>query len=256
MPEDHCALNVVLTGPYANSWAMTERSGAALRRDVHHLSIGPSSLSWDGDALVIRIDERCSPLPLPLQGVVCVRPDWVGETGFHLDPQGKHRWHPIAPRARVQVALAHPGLSWRGDGYLDSNFGEEPLEAGFRDWHWSRAHLRRDVAVLYEGTRADGEPFELALRMDRQGRWEDMPLPPRRTLPRSFWQLERLTRADADAWPQVQRTWVDAPFYARSKLSTRLYGEDACAVHESLSLPRFCAPSVQWMLPFKMPRHA
>ena len=44
--------------------------------------------------------------------------------------------------------MDRPGIGWSGSGYFDSNFGEEPLEAGFDDWHWSRAHLKQDVAVL------------------------------------------------------------------------------------------------------------
>jgi hypothetical protein len=40
----------------------------------------------------------------------------------------------------------------------------------------------------------------------------------------------------------------------RSLLQTRLLGESATAVHESLSLRRFSAPWVQALLPFRMPR--
>ena len=253
-PANHCALNVSLTGPRAGAWAMTERPSTALRRDATTLEIGPSGLHWDGEALHIHIDEHSAPLPFPVRGIVCIRPEAIGATGFHLDPAGCHRWHPIAPRARVEVAMAHPGTAWRGSGYFDSNFGDESLEEGFVDWHWSRAHLRRDVAVLYEGTRRSGKQFALALKMDAQGRWHDAPPPPRHRLPRSKWGIERLTRADADARPQVRASWIDAPFYSRSALSTQLFGEPACAVHESLSLDRFRSPVVQAMLPFRMPR--
>ena len=81
----------------------------------------------------------------------------IGTTAFALDPAGRHRWHPVAPRARVEVTMTHPGVRWSGDGYFNSNFGDEPLEDGFDDWHWSRAHLKNDVAVLYEGRRRDGD---------------------------------------------------------------------------------------------------
>jgi carotenoid 1,2-hydratase len=37
-------------------------------------------------------------------------------------------------------------------------------------------------------------------------------------------------------------------------LDTRLLGQDATAMHESLSLDRFRSPIVQMMLPFRMPR--
>lgn len=253
-PENFCSINVSLHGPRANAWAMTERTRDRVTRDATSFEVGPSGLHWDGNALYIHINETSAPLPYPVRGIVCIRPEAIGTTGFHLHPAGRHRWHPIAPRARVEVAMAQPGTVWRGDGYFDSNFGEESLEDGFVDWHWSRAHLRRDVAVLYEGTRRNGKRFELALKMDRQGNWEDEIPPPTATLPSSRWGIRRVTRADAGARPSVRKTWIDAPFYARSALTTRLFGEDACAVHESLSLNRFRSPVVQAMLPFRMPR--
>ncbi len=253
-PENYCALNVSLNGPRGAAWAMTERGRASVARDAATLAIGPSALHWDGACLTIDIDEVSAPLPYRVRGQVRVYPAQIGATGFHLDPAGRHRWHPVAPRARVEVAMAAPAISWSGSGYFDSNFGEESLEEGFVDWHWSRAHLARDVAVLYEGTRRSGQPFELALRMDRAGNWEDVVPPPSAALARSAWGISRITRADRGARPKVTRTWIDAPFYARSALDTTLFGERICAVHESLSLNRFRAPVVQMMLPFRMPR--
>ena len=52
----------------------------------------------------------------------------------------------------------------------------------------------------------------------------------------------------------MKRTLEDAPFYARSQLSARLFGETVDVMHESLSLDRFRRPIVQAMLPFRMPR--
>ncbi len=253
-PENHCAVNVSLNGPRAKAWAMTERGAKRVRRDADHFAAGPSSLSWDGETLVIEVDEISAPLPYRVRGTIRVKTDMIGTTAFALDPAARHRWHPIAPRARVEVDMTHPGVRWSGDGYFDSNFGDEPLEQGFDDWHWSRAHLNNDVAVLYEGRRRGGEPFELALRCDRQGRWHDAVQPAPASLPRTGWLVKRATRADAGAIPRVLKTWIDAPFYARSALSTRLFGEEVQAVHESLSLGRFRSPVVQTMLPYRMPR--
>jgi len=42
--------------------------------------------------------------------------------------------------------------------------------------------------------------------------------------------------------------------YARATIATRLFGEEALAVHETLSLDRFAQPWVRCMLPFRMPR--
>ncbi len=253
-PDNHCAINVSLTGPRATAWAMTERGRRRMTRDADTFAVGPSAMRWDGDSLVIDIAEISAPLPHRVRGTVRVTPEMIGTTAFQLDPAGRHRWHPVAPRARVEVAMTYPGVRWSGDGYFDSNFGDEPLEAGFDDWNWSRAHLKNDVAVLYEGRRGDGMPFDLALRFDRQGRWHDVAPPPPAPLPRTGWLVKRATRADAGSTPRVRKTWIDAPFYARSALDTRLFGEDVCAVHESLSLARFRSPVVQSMLPYRMPR--
>ncbi|RVT40349.1 hydratase [Sphingobium algorifonticola] len=245
---------MALNGPGSNRWAMTERPQHRVDRGKDHFAVGPSALRWDGDTLVIDVNEISAPLPWPVRGQIRVSPEMIGTTAFTLDPAGRHRWHPVAPRARVEVEMTHPGISWKGDGYFDSNFGDEPLEDGFVDWHWSRAHLKRDVAVLYEGVRRCGTPFDLALRFDRQGRWHDVVPPPVASLPRTGWLVKRATRADAGTDPRVIRTWIDAPFYARSALATRMFGEDVQAVHESLSLNRFRSPIVQSMLPYRMPR--
>jgi carotenoid 1,2-hydratase len=253
-PENHCAINVAFNGPRGGAWAMTERGRKAMARGRDHFAVGPSAMHWGGDTLVIDIAEISAPLPYKVRGQVRVRPEMLGNTAFMLDPAGKHRWHPVAPRAHVEVEMSHPGMRWSGPGYFDSNFGDEPLEAGFDDWHWSRAHLKDHVAVMYEGKRAGGAPFDLALRMDHQGNWHDVQQPATARLPRSNWLIERLTRADAGHDPRVTRTWIDAPFYARSALATRLFGEDVHAVHESLSLRRFRSPIIQSMLPYRMPR--
>lgn len=253
-PDNHCAINIALNGPRGGAWAMTERPASKVSRGRDHFIVGPSSVRREGDALVIDIAERSAPLPYKVCGQVRIIPEMIGTTAFALDPAGRHRWHPVAPRAHVEVEMTHPGVRWSGPGYFDSNFGDEPLEDGFNDWHWSRAHLKHDVAVLYEGRQRDGTPFDLSLRLDRQGVWHDVVQPAPATLPRTGWLIKRATRADAGSTPRVLKTWIDAPFYARSMLSTRLFAEDVRAVHESLSLGRFRSPIVQSMLPYRMPR--
>ena len=250
-PEEHCAINVALYGPRGNRWAMTERPSAHVRRSAERLQVGPSSMHWDGHALIVDICETSCPVPFPVRGKVRLYPEQVSEIAFGLHEDGQHLWHPIAPRGRVEVVMDAPHISWSGSGYFDSNFGREPLEAGFREWQWSRAHLRDDVAVIYEGERRDGSDFAMALRYDRQGNWHDAELPPAARLPSTTFGMPRRTRGTG---AKVVKTWENAPFYSRSALSTELYGERADAVHESLSMDRFVRPVVQWMLPYRMPR--
>jgi carotenoid 1,2-hydratase len=233
---------------------MTERGRGSLRRDATHLSIGPSSLFWNGNALEIDIAEVTFPIPSRFRGRVTVTPGALEGHAFELDPKGRHIWQPVATRAHVAVDFAQPDLRWTGAGYFDSNFGAEPLEAAFSEWQWSRAHRRRDEVVLYEGDLRDGSRFSLGLRFDADGAVSEVEPPPPVALPRTFWRMPRVTRADAPDAARIVRTWEDAPFYARTALATRLFGEEAHGVHESLSLDRLKRLSTRLMVPFRMPR--
>ncbi|WP_325064311.1 hydroxyneurosporene dehydrogenase [Alteriqipengyuania lutimaris] len=255
---DHAALNVALYGPKAR-WAMTERGRGNVARERDTLAIGPSAVRWTGDALEIDIEERDKRLGIPWQravrGTIRVIPEALNPVGFALDPQGKHHWHCLAPRARIEVDMLEPDLSWTGRAYLDSNFGSESLEEGFDVWHWSRAHLKEGAVVCYEGRRSDGSHFASALRFDCYGLPQQVELPLTAPLPNTAWQMERRTRGDR-GHASVIRTWEDSPFYARSTLASRLFGEQVVAVQESLDLRRFASPVVQFMLPYRMPRAA
>jgi carotenoid 1,2-hydratase len=255
-PLDNCSINVALTGPRGNRWAMTERGEASVARDAASFSVGPSAVRWDGNALIIDIDERCALMPFDVKGRVRVTPQVMGTTAFDLG-RG-HMWHPISPRARVEADFGAPGVRWSGNGYFDSNQGSEPLEDGFRDWQWSRAHVgpakEQTVGVVYEGVRRDGSDFAMALRCDKTGHWADEPLPPRQRLMPTPFAIGRSTRADVGYRARVVKTWLDAPFYARSALRTKMFGHEGEGVHESLSLDRLIMPIVQGMLPYRMPR--
>ncbi len=253
-PLHHCAVNAVLYGPGRKRWALTERGRDSLQRDAASLEIGPSSLSWDGDALTIRLDEVTVPIPSRLRGTVRVHPAALSDRTLALDAAGQHHWSPLASCARVEVALERPSLRWSGPGYLDTNAGASPLEDSFERWDWSRAALGNGAAVLYDVTRRDGSALSIALRTDPSGRVEDVEPPPPLRLPRTRWGVERTTRSDAGHTASVLRTLEDAPFYARSVLSSRLLGEAVTPMHESLSLNRFRLGPVQAMLPFRMPR--
>ncbi len=246
-------MNVALYGP-RGGWCMTERGRGALACDHDNLVIGPSSMHWDGSSMTINLEEITAPLPKKVRGTIRVYPKVMPETLWPLDAQGKHAWRPIAPRAAVEVKLNNPSLSWRGEGYIDSNAGVEPLERGFTDWHWSRAHLARDSVVLYEGQRRDDTRFAMGLRFADNGAISEVALPPERVLPKTGWRMPRITRADAGAPVAIRRTWEDTPFYSRTALTTKLFGEHAEAVHESLSLDRLEKGIVKLMLPFRMPR--
>ncbi len=254
-PLQHCALNVALYGRSGRRWAMTERGRAAVSRSAESLRIGPSALAWEAGSLVIRIDEVTAPWPSRIRGVVRLRPAALTDRAFALDAQGRHRWSPIAPRARVDVELGAPSLRWCGQGYLDSNAGDRPLEADFSRWDWSRAHLPDGrSAVLYDVARRDGEPLSIAVRFDADGAAHRFAPPPAAPLPASAWGVARAARSDAGSTARIAQTLEDGPFYSRSVLQAQWLHEPVTAVHESLSLDRFSARWVQMLLPFRMPR--
>ncbi|MFU7528442.1 hydroxyneurosporene dehydrogenase [Qipengyuania sp. ASV99] len=257
-PIDHSSLNVALYGPQ-HRWVMTERPSANVARDPSNLTIGASQVRWDGNALEIEIEERdtrlFNPVHRRVRGTVRVIPEALNPTSFALDPAQNHIWHCMAPRARIEVTMVQPDLSWSGQGYFDHNRGREPLESGFNTWHWSRAHMKEGAVVCYEGERGDGSLFASAIRFDRHGIPAEADLPAIAHLPRSKWQVERRTRSEIGV-AEVRRTWEDTPFYARSQLASKLYGEEVVAIQESLDMRRFASPAVQFMLPFRMPRKA
>jgi carotenoid 1,2-hydratase len=256
--ESFCALNAVLYGPRSKHWAMTERGAGDLLRAQHRLLIGPSSVRWESGALVVDVDEITVPWPGRLRGQVRLHPQCTQDECFALDAQGMHHWWPIAPIARVEVRMAQPDLSWQGHGYLDSNWGEVPLEQSFTSWDWSRAHMPDGSAVLlYEPRETNAARRLLARRFYPDGSSYNLSMMPEAGLPATrIWRIARCTRADHGSRPAVTRTLEDTPFYARSLLSTRLLGEPALAVHESLSLERFSRSWVRGLLPFRMPRRA
>lgn len=250
-PEDHCAINVALYGEGAR-WAMTERGAGALSRSSNRFAVGRSAIHWDAKGLDIDIDEVCAPLPRRLIGKVRLDVETLNREVFELDANGRHFWRPIAPLARVSVMMSQPSLQWRGHAYFDTNRGDEPLEEGFRGWHWSRARVRDQARIFYEAEGRHGGQTALSLVFDAHGELIERPAPSIVRLPNTLWRLPRFTRSEQSA--KVLSTLEDAPFYARSRIAHRIDGHDVISMHESLDLDRFANPVVKAMLPFRMPR--
>ena len=252
-PESHCALNVALYGP-GSRWAMTERPGASVRRDAARFDIGPSSVRWERDRMVIDVNETGFPSLLPIRGRVTVHPTALGRRVVPLDAAGDQAWWAIAPVARIEVELERPALRWSGHGYIDMNHGTAMLEQGFRRWDWSRFVLPDGAAVLYEAERQDGSTVSLGLRFDKDGRDETFEPPPSKRMSRTLWWLRRHTRAEDGFTPKELIRCEDSPFYSRSVIRSRVLGQDVVGMHESLDLRRFSSPFVKMLLPCRMPR--
>jgi len=250
-PLDFVTMNVALYGPSSRRWALTERRGAA--RAPSWLSIGPSSIRREDDAIVVDVDEVTAPLATRLRGRIVLEPIIGCGRRRVLAAAGNHAWWPIAPRARVRVEMTDPEISWSGSGYFDANAGDEPLEDGFESWHWSRLPTPRGAVVSYAVQRRDGSRQTLDLAFDEHGSHAVEALSDH-TLPPTSWRIPRTVRAPRHVPPGAIRTLEDTPFYARSVIEMRAAGHTGVAVHESLSLDRFRSRWVRALLPMRIRR--
>ncbi len=247
-------MNMVLYRPHRSLWAMTERKQNALLRSESQLQIGRSFMRWEDGSLLASIDEITVPIPQRLRGTLKLTPQSIQTQQFTLDADGRHRWQPIAPQARIAVNFEKPKLSWSGTAYFDTNDGDAPLSTDFKNWHWSRSHAHENSKILYHVSRRDGTTHEIALNIDHHGSALHFTPPELQNLPTTLWRLQRQTYADNGHYPAVIKTFEDAPFYSRALITTRIDGTPVQAVYESLDLDRFDKNWVKCLLPFRMPR--
>ncbi len=248
-------MNVATYGP-GGRFTMTDRGRAALRQTADTLTVGPSRMHWTGSSLVIDIDEISSPpLISRVRGRIILTPSAVTGVEVALTPDGAHLWRPFAPSARIEVDLTQ-GHRWQGHGYFDANFGTRALEADFDTWTWGRFPLQDGALCFYDATRRDGTQLGLGLHVATDGTARAVTPPPKARLPRTLWALRRETRADAGFAPSQKLAMLDAPFYSRSHVETRLNGEISHGVHEALDLTRFRNPALMPMLALRVPRRA
>ncbi len=251
-PSNFCAVNVGIYQGRAKRWSMTERGSSSLQRDINSLTIGPSSVQWRDGGFEIHLDERSAPLCRKVRGRVALYPKIISDRVFNLDGAGRHHWHPWCPQASVEVELTEPDLKWRGNAYLDSNWGNEPLENGFSDWEWSRCHRGDEVLVDYHSNRSDGSHHALSLVFSAARGCREMEGQNAQKTRKSGWGVRRSPRSSEPL--ELLRTLEDTPFYARSLFRSGTPGSQSLLVHESLSLERFRKSWVRCLLPFRMPR--
>ncbi len=250
---DFSTFNVALQTRGRAHWALTERSSTSVVRSADHLSIGRSHLEQRGDDVIATIDERSAPWGTPVRGTVRLVPASRSDSRFELDPHGLHAWSPLVPSARIEVDFTEPRLRFCGTGYLDKNEGAGPLEDTFASWSWSRLSDGRDASISYDVSLRDGSERLLSLRT-RQGQLEQGEVTPSALLPSTRFGLARSVRSEAAHVdpPRLVRTLEDGPFYARSMVEAKVGGRPAFGIHEAVSLDRFRASWVQWLLPFRM----
>jgi carotenoid 1,2-hydratase len=252
-PQDHVCLNVATYGP-GGRFTMTDRGRAALRQTPDRLQIGPSAMHWNGQELVVEVDEIASPPIISrVRGTITLTPEAMTGVEARLTPDGSHSWRPFAPIARVKVDLTQ-GHRWEGHGYWDANFGTAALEADFRFWTWGRFPLKDRTVCFYDATRRDGSTLALGVEVDRRGEVREIEPPPLTPFRRSLWAVRRETRADPGFQPTQKMSFLDAPFYSRSLVETRIGGETSVGVHEALDLVRYRQPWLKPMIAVRVPR--
>ena len=254
-PENHCCINVVTSG-LNGKFAMTDRGRAALSRSRNSFRVGPSRIDWTGSSLRITVNEwGALPMIGPLRGEIVLTPVALPDAVYDLTPDGAHRWRPIAPMAHVSVDLTQ-GHKWEGPGYFDSNTGIRPLEQDFKFWTWGRFPQRDRTVCFYDAIRRDGSHLHLGAAFDRQGGAQVIEPPPLTRMARSRWAVRRESRADAGTEPKERLSLLDAPFYSRALVETRIDGETSLGMHEALDLDRFRLPILKPMLAVRVPRRA
>jgi carotenoid 1,2-hydratase len=256
MPANHCCINVATYGP-GGRFAMTDRGTSALRTSPDQFTVGPSSMTWTGDQLLIDINELSSlPLISRMRGRITVTPSAITNVELPLTPDGAHIWRPFAPVSDITVDLEAKGWQFTGHGYFDSNFGTRPLEHDFSYWTWGRYPTQAGATCFYDATRRDGTTLEAAVAFSDTGAAEIVSAPPRTPFKRTLWALRRETRADPGTTPRQTKAMLDAPFYSRAVVETQINGEKTQGVHEALDLKRYANPLLKPMLAVRVPRRA
>lgn len=233
---------------------MTDRGEDALDLSDDTLQIGPSSMHWDGDKLIVDINEISTPHAQAIRGTVTIRPSAITGIELPLTEDGAHIWRPFGPVSDIEVKLNRSGWNWSGHGYFDANFGTRALEADFDYWTWGRFPTSKGAACFYDAARRDGSELAAAIRFDKTGQAQAMEAPPKAKISRPFWGVRRETRADGGFQPRQVKAMLDAPFYNRSAVKTRINGEESIGVHEALDLTRFRKPWLMPMLAVRVPR--
>ena len=253
-PENHVCINVATYGS-GGRFTMTDRGQTALRQSEDLFQVGPSSMNWDKNRLIIDVNEIGSPpMVSRVSGQIIVTPTAVTDVELALTNDGAHIWRPFAPTAKISVDLNGKGWQWEGHGYFDSNFGTRALEEDFSYWTWGRYPNKQGSTCFYDATRLDGSELAAGIHFDMTGNANEITLPPKAPLKRSLWAVSRETRADNGYKPEQVKNMLDAPFYSRSAVKTRLDGEETIGVHEALDLVRFRSPLIKPLLAVRVPR--
>lgn len=234
---------------------MTDRRSGVVSRQTNQLNIGPSSMVWDGQNLIIDIDEVSSwPLISRMKGRITIQPKLNFDVELPLSADGAHVWKPFAPIARIDVDLNNPDWQWSGNGYVDSNKGTRRLEDDFDRWTWARFPTKSGALCMYHITCRDGSEASGNISFSNNGQSSSRPGLSQASFATTKWGLKRAVGCDHGAHPRQVMSMLGGPFYNRCLVQTEVDGERLTGVHETLDLRRYTSPLVKWMLATRIPR--
>ena len=264
--ENHAAVNLAIYGEdrRSSSWVFSEYKDS-LERSADGLGLGRNSIEWQGDELVIRIDDQRPWSQGRVQGEIRVQARRRFAPCIDLAGNGEHEWFPVSPASPATVRMSKPGLSFEGTAYHDVNRGTRALERDFVEWDWSRltpgthgTPSSTSGVITYDVVTRDQPDthHRRAFAFDDDHGLRKVDTAGTKLLDggRAFWGVSRRPVGDEGSLPQHRRTLEDSPFYTRSLISTTMHGRPYHGVHESLRLDRFVEPVVQCMLPFRIRR--
>jgi carotenoid 1,2-hydratase len=212
-------------------------------------------MHWNGRELIIDIDEISSPPIISrVRGQITVTPSSITNVELPLTKDGAHVWRPFAPTSRINVNLEAKGWQFDGHGYFDANFGTRPLETDFSYWTWGRFPTAQGSTCFYDATRRDGTALDAAIAFQPDGAASHIDAPNSKPFKRTLWALRRETRADVGTTAKQIKPMLDAPFYSRSVVETKINGEVVQGVHEALDLNRYASKLLKPMLAVRVPR--
>lgn len=262
-PFDYSSMHVALyerrgAKSKAAAWALESQPiDPRTARSETRLTIGRSAIHWEGDRLVVDLDEQTTPAPKynplrrPVRGRVVVHPEAMPELALPIDETGQHRWWPVAPLARIEVDLEQPRVRFRGHGYHDANAGDLPLDQSFDTWSWMRARVGDAARLTYDVRCRSGASRAHALEVSADG-WKPLERTWRAPLERGAWGLERHARVDRDHGARTVQSYEDGPFYTRSLVETRVGGDPVLAMHETLAAHRLRRRWVRFCASYRM----
>ena len=103
-PHDHCCINVATYG-HKGRWTMTERGESTVTQTESLFKIGPSSLKWENNRLLVELNELTTPHLSKLKGRVVIEPHFITNIEVPLMNDGSNIWRPFSPMSKIYVEL-------------------------------------------------------------------------------------------------------------------------------------------------------